>query len=740
VSNVCRTHHKLFGLAALLATSALAGTPALAQTAAPAATTPASQPVEIGEIIVTAQKREERASVTPLSLSVVSGASLEKTGATQLVDFAATVPGLTFTSAGVGQGQVNLRGITTGPAVSPTVGIYVDEVPYGSSSFAGGSAQLALDVGLFDIDRVEILRGPQGTLYGASTMGGLLKYVTKTPDTTQAEGAIRAGLSAIHDGKLGYNAAAMVNTPFAGDKAAVRLSGFYTQEGGYVDNLQSGQDDINESKVYGGRVDVAIKPTDALSVRLTGFSQHIEHDGLGSVDFDSVTLKPVDGKYDQRRFGEPYSQDFRLASGVVGYDFGGAQLTSITSYQKSTVQNTLDLSPLYVPLLGAAGLDLGSTVLAKDMITKKFTQEVRLAGSVANVDWIGGVFYTHEDSFQRQVVDGTTPTGAPFPLVLADVQLPSLYKEKAVFGTVTWHLTDRLDLAGGARYASNDQTYEQIGDGLLISSTPKRSATESVTTWLANARYKFNDHSMVYLRYATGYRPGGPNAVANDPLTGLPLADPTYQSDSIKSYEAGYKASTADRRFSIDANIYHIDWNNLQIIATRNAVGVVANVQGAKVDGAEITLTARPATGLTLVAALGVNNARLAADTPDLGGKKGEGLPDSPDVTLALAADYGFSVQDREVDVGATVRFVGDRASSFDQSVGNPQHALPDYTTVDLRAGMDFGTVRAQLYLRNLFDKFAELSASTAVSPAGGPTQITPLAPRTIGLNLTKRF
>jgi len=736
MTNVCRNHRKLLGLATLVASSALVSaglgvTPVRAQDAAATV---------VGDVIVTAQKREERASETPLSLSVLTGEGLQAGGALQLSDIAATVPSLSFTSNGVGQGQVNLRGVTTGLNVGSTVGIYVDEVPYGSSTSFAAAAQLALDVGLFDIDRVEILRGPQGTLYGASTMGGLLKYVTQAPDPARFSGGLRTGVSTTAHGGVGYDAAGSVNAPFADGTAAVRVNGFYTHDGGFIDNVQTGDDDVNQSDVYGGRVDLLFNPTDALSVRLTAFAQEIDRDGSGASDFNPATNRPVDGEYDQRRFDEPFEQSFRLASAVVGYDFGPVQLTSVTSYQTSDVDYVTDVSALYVPLLGGFGLSLGSTLLVKEVDTDKFTQEARLAGSAGAFDWIVGGFYTREESFQLQTLPATDPTGAPFPLNLLRAELPSLYEETAAFGTVTWHVTDRLDLSGGLRYAANEQTYEQNASGLLGGPAPKRSSDEDVTTYLANARYRVADNAIVYARYATGYRPGGPNMVLNDPVTGDPLAPPTFDADSLDSYEVGYKASTPDGRFSIDASAYYIDWQDLQIVALRNGVGVVANAGSAAIKGGELTLTARPVPALTLVGSLALTDAELAEDAPDLGGRKGASLPDTPDVTVAVSADYGFSFKGHDADIGATLRHVGDRVASFDQSPGTPQHQLPDYTTVDLRAGLDFGGVRAQLYVRNLFDTFGELSALTSFSVAGGPIQVTPVRPRTMGLTLTKRF
>ena len=201
------------------------------------------------EIVVTAQKKEEKLSETPLSITAISSAQIEALGATQFRDIADTVPGLSIIGNGVGQSQVNLRGVTTGADVAPTVGIYVDDVPYGSSTPFGNFAQLALDVGLFDLNRVEVLRGPQGTLYGASTMGGLIKYVTTMPDTNAYSGSARAGISSTRAGGVSYDGAGAVNAPLIPDVAAVRVSGFYSHDGGFVDNLTRGTEDIDQAKL-----------------------------------------------------------------------------------------------------------------------------------------------------------------------------------------------------------------------------------------------------------------------------------------------------------------------------------------------------------------------------------------------------------------------------------------------------------------------------------------------------------
>src|ERR1700761_230731 len=462
-----RAVRRVYAASAVVSVASFVG-----QALADAPDAPGPGPAALEEIIVTAQKKEEKLSETPLSITAISASEIEALGATEFRDIANTVPGLSIIGNGVGQSQVNLRGVTTGGDASPTVGVYIDDVPYGSSTGFANFAQLALDVGLFDLDRVEVLRGPQGTLYGASTMGGLIKYVTTQPDTTAYSGNARAGISSIRGGGVSYDGAGALNAPLIPDMAALRISGFYSHEGGFVDNLASGQDNINQSKLYGGRADFLLKPVDKLSIRLTGFAQNIFRDGSGASDFNYATGTPVDGTYDQRRLlAEPFTEHFYLFSATIGYDFGFAKLTSISSYQKADTELGEDVSALYVPLLAAeAGINLGAVGVHQLANTEKLTQEVRLAGGTHYLDWLVGGFFTRENTLLHQDAPAFLPDGtaADFNLLTADI--PSYFKEYAGFITLTGHITDKLDLTGGLRLAHNQQSEVQNGSGLLIGS------------------------------------------------------------------------------------------------------------------------------------------------------------------------------------------------------------------------------------------------------------------------------
>jgi iron complex outermembrane recepter protein len=733
MSHLARSIRRCLALAAVTTTSLYAGTALAAAT-------------ELEEVVVTAQKYEQKLGETPLSVTALSSNDLAALGASQFRDFANSVPGLTFTTTGVGATQINLRGITSGVNVSPTVGIYVDEVPYGSSTAFAGSASLALDVGLYDLSRVEVLRGPQGTLYGASTMGGLLKYVTVAPDLHQFEGTARAGLSATEHGGVSYDVASAVNLPFGSDKAAARLSGFYSHDGGYIDNIGLGKNEVNQSDVYGGRADFLFKPSDQLSIRLNAYAQKIKRDGLSTVNYDLATERPIDGSLDQRTIlAQPFDEKYDLFGATVVYDFGPAALTSVTSYQTLDNGSSLDASPLYVPILNAVLPHppfpiLGATSVNYGINTDKFTQELRLAATGPTIDWLVGGFYTHEKSHQSQLVDSWAPDGTPLAINVATVDLPSSYEELAGFGTVTWHATGKLDLAGGLRYSHNSQTFEQIGSGLIIGSNPAAKSSEDVTTYLANLRYRASDNVMSYLRFATGYRPGGPNFVGSDPATGLPIGNPAFEADKLQSYEGGIKASTNDRRFSADAALYLINWDNMQIDSSRNGVGVVANASTARSTGAELTLTAQPVQEFTLVGTFAYINAKLTANAPDLGGMDGDRLPNTPKFAGAISGDYAFSVQGHASTVGAMVRYVGDRVHSFDSSAGDPQFHMPSYTTMDLRGSVAFGPANLRVFVRNLFDERGQLSADTTLTQAGGPATVTIMQPRTFGMSVDVKF
>jgi iron complex outermembrane receptor protein len=696
--------------------------------------------VELQEVVITAQKREERLIDTPQSVSVITGDELNKLGATQFRDFANTVPGLGFATAGAGDTAITLRGVTTGYDVGPLVGIYVDEVPYGASSTFVQASQLSLDAGLFDLNRIEVLRGPQGTLYGASTMGGLIKYVTKQPDTHTFSGDAQAGLSQTGDGGgTNYNVAAAVNVPLKTDVAALRASGYETHDGGFIDNVALNQKNVNRADIYGGRLDFLLTPTDALSIRLTGFAQNISRDGEGTATYTSAG-QPIYGPLQQYRlFEEPFYHQFRLISGTVTYDFGPVALTSISSYQKANEHNFWDASAVYVPELNGFGLGpYGAIGVANSNDVSKTTQEIRLASKKSTfLEWLVGGFYTRESSNSQEYMHLRDPGGTPLPNNLFSYINPSTFKEYAAFGNLTWHVTQRIDLTGGLRYADNKQTSDQIGSGLLVA-PGKGSSDQSVVTYLGNALYHFTPQATAYLRYATGYRPGGPNFLVINPATGKPSGPSSFKSDSLDSYELGFKANSENRRFGIDVDVYDIEWKGIQLNELVNGFSAIVNAPGgARVQGGEATLTARPVQDVTVTAALAYTHSYLKQAVPALGAAQGERLPNTPRFSGSLNGDYRLPIDSTlKPNVGASFRYISDRRASFDGDMGFPQYRLPAYAVFDVRGGLTISSAVLQLYVHNVFDKRGQIGDLNNFLG----TRIGIEQPRTVGVQASYAF
>lgn len=710
----------------------------------------------VEEIVVTAQKREQTLIDIPQSISVVSGDMLETHQASSFADYLKLVPGLQLVQSTPGQGRLVMRGVNTG-GVASTVAVYMDETPFGSSSGLVNGAVLAGDFDTFDVARVEVLRGPQGTLYGASSMGGLLKFVTNTPDFSGYSTRIRAGLEDTKGGDLSYRANAVVNIPL-GEKVAFRASGSYRKDGGFVDSIgTAGSDvekDINDAKVYGARASLLFRPSEALDLRLTAVLQSIKADGPTQAESDPNTLKTLHGGPTLSQFVPTFSDvDYRVYNGVVNYDLGFATLTAASSYAKQNQTKrddaTFNLSGLIKAVFGASN----ELYLGQKTNNRKYTQEVRLASNAgAPFEWLVGGYLDDEKGLIFQQYVAVTP-GTLNPLtslpLLADVTLDSRYKEYAGFANATLHLGDKVEVDLGGRYSHNKQTAAQAAKGVLAGGVPINSdlrSSDNVFTYSLAPKYKVDEHRAIYARVSKGYRPGGPNAIPpNAPAT----VPPTFDPDTVTSYEAGFKGESADRRLSLDISAFHIDWKGIQLLTIVNNFGINANGANAKSDGVEFNATARLASGLTVSANGAYTDARLGGDTSALvGGKKGDQLPFTPKLSLGFNGDYSWSIGDKEAYVGASVRVMGKQSGAFDatyRAANGAQRKVPAYEVVDLRAGVSVGNVDLEAYVKNAFDADGKLSTSALTANGlpvypGGAMATGVIRPRTIGVSLTAGF
>jgi outer membrane receptor protein involved in Fe transport len=711
---------------------------------------------EVQQVMVTAQKRAQSTLDVAQSLSVITGETLEREQATTFADYLKLVPSLQLVQSTPGEGRLVLRGLDTG-GVASTVAVYIDETPFGSSSGLVNGAVLAGDFDTFDMARVEVLRGPQGALYGASSLGGLLKFVTNAPDTSGFQMRARAGAASVDGGGVAYRSNLMVNAPIS-DTLAFRASGSYTREPGFIDSIGTeGSDraeDINKSRNYGGRASLLYTPSKDLSVRLSAVAQNIEVDASSAVESDPVTLETLYGRQSQSQFvPQSHNVNYRVYNATVNWNTGWANLTSSTSSstQKQTFRDdaTYNLSGLVEGAFGAAN----ELYLGQNTNLKKFTQELRLSSNQpGTVDWLAGLYYTNEDGLIRQryvaVTPGTLTPITTLPL-LADVALDSKYKEVAAFANTTIHITPRYDLDIGARYSRNKQDAVQGSDGALVggATTNVANSSEHVFTYALAPKFKIDDRNSLYARAAKGFRPGGPNVLPPNPPAGTPA---TYQSDTVMSYEVGYKSISKDGKLSFDVSAFHIKWKDIQLLAVVNGFGVNTNGVGATSDGVELSATLRPVQGLRLSANGSYNKATLDGSTsPIVGGVEGDRLPFSPKVSVSLSADYRWSLgETTPAFAGLSVRHLGKQFGSFDpdyRSTYGRQREIDSYQVVDAHFGVELGSWTLETYAKNIGNSKGKISTSAQTANGsnvypGGAISTGVIAPRTVGLMLTKEY
>ncbi|MFV0623581.1 TonB-dependent receptor [Sphingomonas sp. ac-8] len=735
--------------ALLLSTSAAAQS-----TAASPAREPAADPdAAVGEeIVVTAQKRQQLLIDVPQSVSVVGGDTLERQQAFSFQDYAKLVPGLQLAQSNPGEARIVLRGINTG-GVAATVATYIDETPFGSSSGQVNAAILAGEFDTFDVARVEVLRGPQGTLYGASSLGGVLKFVTTAPQTDAVEARGRATLETVDGGDLSYMGSAVVNVPLS-DKLAVRASGFYRDYGGYIDSIGTGGSDveknINGSKSYGGRVSALFKPSESVQLRLTAILQNLDTEAGSVVESDPETLATRFGRYTQSQYVPEYTDiAYRVYNGSADFDLGFATLTSSTSY--STLRQSLrdDLTVSYGAQLGlyddATGpaADIG---LIQQTNMNRFTQEVRLSSPSSDTfEWLVGGYYNREEGEILQRIDvydpGTFTVTDAVPQ-LFDGSTSSRYEEFAGFANGTVHFGPRFDLTLGGRYSHNDQDADQGGTGLLAPPALASASKEDVFTWSVAPKFKLASNASLYARVAKGFRPGGPNIVPPNAPPGLG----TYDSDSLISYEAGIKAETEDRSFSIDIAAFHIDWKDIQLFAQVEDFGINANGGKAKSDGVEFTATMRPTAGFVVSLNGAYTDAKLQEDT-DLaivGGRKSDQLPYTPKVAVSANADYEWTTgSGARPYLGASLRYVGDQSGPYSpefSALTGRQFRIPSYAVADLRAGIEFGRFSVEAYAKNLTNSEGKTSVTGEGNYPFGAVGTGVIRPRSVGVTLGAGF
>lgn len=733
---------------------------------APQASAAANDPA-YGEIVVTALKRESTIQTTPLSISATTGEALADAGVTDIRGLLQTTPSLSFVDGGAGQTRLVVRGIFS--FGEPTVGLYYDEQPVagavGSNSDAGGSTPLGK---LFDVERVEGLRGPQGTLYGASSMGGTLRVIYNKP-TFETEGAVDADIAVTKGGDPSYGINAMVNLPLVTDKVALRLVGFNHKTGGYIDNIVLGQENVSPATARGGRAMLRIKPTDDLTIDGTLFYQRAFGDDP-KWDGDA-------GPYNSTfRTKFPFDDKLTLYNLTANWDLGGANLTVVGSNMHRNVQNFgQEISSFFgarlnndaacaantpgsggtcTPTQMAAFNDFVNTFIPSSIINyqkvRNPTAEIRLSSTGEGfLDWTIGAFYsrrTTDVDLQVQTADPVSGELNEDDVIFNRLIFDRL-RQLAGFGEVSAHITDKLTVTFGARYYDYSRVVGgslAVGNPFLGAPAPYAQSTSSTNGWVTktNIAYQLTPRVLLYANASQGFRPGGVNQVV-----GLPEELKPYDSDSLWNYEAGVKTSWLDNRLIFNIDAFRIDWSDMQVIG-RVPAGTfqfITNAGAARVQGIEADFSIRPVTGLTIDGNMTYSSAKLTEDQISSvvvgAGRKGDRIPYTPNFTFGASIQYNFPLSSTlEGMIRLDESYRGSSYSEF-RPDNVFRNKLPAYSLTNLRLGVEGpdSAWGAYLYVNNITNETA-INYSFAQALSGGKEYVTSAMPRTFGLNVRTRF
>jgi iron complex outermembrane receptor protein len=673
------------------------------------AANPTSESDLIDEVVVTAQKRAAALQDVPFAVAASSERQIRDSGATNIVDLARNFAGLTITDLGPGQSQVAIRGISAGQVVrdlvggvKESVGVYLDESPISQALFTP-------DLELFDLERFEVLRGPQGTLFGAGSTVGTVRYITQQPKLGRFEGAIELGGYGGTDSDIGSNARGVINLPM-GELAALRMVGYYNDLSGFIDSVYPGRavrEDVNGGEKYGGRVALLFEPGETISITPRLIYQRLKTDGFPRVDVYNLLGNPFTttepavnpgerGQVTQLREG--IDDEFKLADLKIEFELGGLTITWVNSYTERDVVVLRDASQL----TGSVTYQLGgmpnevrfNSPLYDTTNLEVYSKEVRVSSeSGAKFDWLAGSFYQKTrrkygqevptpgyDAFLARI--GLPPSSAfnAPPDTPYYSSVPYEFEQVAVFGEGTYRFNDQWSLTAGLRFYTFDEERELTFAGFFADVGYDQAQGETSSDGLSPRvilAFEPNDDVLLTAQVARGFRLGS----INDPLNvGLCTAEdrqtysgqPTFEDEKVLNYELGAKTRLANGRVTLNAAVFYSDVDDLQVIADAGSCSsrIVLNAQ-AESMGAEMELSARPNESWDLGLSATWVNAEItrtrtnATGQPIAGIREGNRLPTSPEFQAAASVTYTWAMASTlEAFTNFTFQYVG---SSFTQ-------------------------------------------------------------------------
>jgi iron complex outermembrane recepter protein len=734
-----------------------------------------TQNAGLEEIVVTAEKYNSTIQNTPISMSAISGDQLAAAGITTLQEFSHEVPGLSMRSAGPGQTEYEARGIASTAGAAPTVGFYLDEIPLSPPAQAQ-IGKVVIDPDLYDVNRIELLRGPQGTLYGSGSMGGTVKVITNQPKLGTYQGSFQATLSDTQGGSGNGGGNFMLNIPIA-ETLALRVVGTETYRSGWIDRIvvspfpqdittrgnvlaapiQSVTTNVNTENLYGARASLLFQPSSDFSVVATALFQRMH---MGAYDeFDVPPGPSYAAHYEAFNIPEPISDTVHVYSLTATDNLGFADFTSASGYWQRHEAQTQDASE-------SASYDTGlypyvAIPYSEVDISRQFSQELRLTSrGDAKLHWTSGVFYSDLTSdwiefggnpaFITLSPPGQNPTGQSY-----QAYNPFRLKQYAVFGDGSYKITDKWTFEAGLRWY-------RYQDKLLINErgyyAPVVGGQPTVELETSNhgfnprfnLSYRPNSDLTTYVSASKGFRPGGPNQT----VAGIcNVVTPPFGPDSVWDYEVGEKARLLNDRLSINSDFYYIKWNGVQQNVLLNYCGSLytGNAGNGRSFGPELEINAKIADSWTISASASYTDAKITSPTQQFAaGVAGTyySCPSASNCTLpilnvpkdagSLALIYSTQVfQNYELKARASVIYVGtviDQAASY--------VTLPSYSIADARVGLSTDKWSASLFINNLTNKIAYISANNTEFQYNIPfvTRISTNQPRTFGTEINYRF
>jgi iron complex outermembrane receptor protein len=675
----------------------------------------ASRKGELQEIVVTAQKREERLQDVPLSVSAVTGEEIAAKGITSLEDLQYSVPGLSMASFGPGQENVQIRGVS-GILGRPTTGQYLDEM-----SISGDDSNNTIHENLREMQRVEVLRGPQATLYGEGSMGGTIRYITTPPDLDAYSGSLEAAGGEASGGAESYRGNLIANVPLIAGTLGLRLVGGYEKNGGWIDNAFTGRNDVNGSVTKTVRAALRALPNDRIELSLLLLHQQNDQDnGDFAVNHVSTATVPT---YDRDRYS--------LVAATARYDFDGAELVESAGYIDHDTQEQFDFTPYLQPIL-VAGLGVPPSFVSQifnpeSEWTRAFNDELRLTSNgQAAFNWTVGAFYRNSKMQQTNEVR-TQPGSFPFEIL----NTPAAFRSSSysLYAEGSYRLSDKLTALAGVRFYHDT---EHIGSNQVTFGVPTsdfdQASFHSVNPRF-NLRYEFSPVSMVYANAAEGFRSGGFNV-------GTPPGPATFAPDHIWTFEIGTKQELWERRLQFDGAVYYSRWSDVQsAYFPPGTAGIVVTENAGRAGGwgTDLSFTARLIEGLKLTATYGWNNLAFKADTADK--NAGDPVDYAPRKSFSVSLDYRRALGTRSTGfLRADYQYSGSAQVSirdFGEIIPLPARGM-----LNLRAGVDFGSFEASLFATNALNN----STPIQIGPYAAVAQNVEQRPRTVGVNLRLHF